>query len=62
MCIGFLNFTLDAENLTAATTASPERAGQLEAADRLLRDLWSQMDPLPTAGRSQDRGPRRERD
>lgn len=46
MCIGFLNFTLDAENLTSAVAASPERAGQLEAVEPFLRDLWSQMDPV----------------
>ncbi len=48
MCIGFLNFTLDSENLTSAAAMSPERAGQLESVEPFLRDLWSQLDPVPS--------------
>jgi hypothetical protein len=44
MCIGFVSFTLDAENL-AARAVSPERAAELAAAEPFLQDLWSQLDP-----------------
>jgi hypothetical protein len=50
MCIGFLSFTLDAENLTGAAAAvSPERASQLDAVDPFLQDLWRRLDPQPSA-------------
>ena len=49
MCIGFLNFTLDAENLQSAASISRESAGQLEAVEPFLRELWSQLDPAPRA-------------
>jgi hypothetical protein len=45
MCIGFLNFTLDSENLTSSRAISPERAQELSAVEPLLRDLWSRLDP-----------------
>ncbi len=45
MCIGFLNFTLDAENLTSSRAVSPERAQELSAVGPFLRDLWSRLDP-----------------
>ncbi|HEV2065115.1 MAG TPA: ascorbate-dependent monooxygenase [Thermoanaerobaculia bacterium] len=45
MCIGFLNFTLDAENLQAAAAVSPERAGQLDAVEPFLWELWRRLDP-----------------
>ncbi|MGH9398839.1 MAG: ascorbate-dependent monooxygenase [Thermoanaerobaculia bacterium] len=45
MCIGFLNFTLDAEHLTSSSALGPERAGQLDAVEPFLRDLWRQLDP-----------------
>jgi len=45
MCIGFLNFTLDAENLTSSRDVSPERAQELSAVGPFLRDLWSRLDP-----------------
>ena len=44
MCIGFVSFTLDAENL-AARAVSPERAAEIAAAEPFLQDLWSQLDP-----------------
>jgi mono/diheme cytochrome c family protein len=44
MCIGFVSFTLDAENL-AARTVSPERAAEIAAAEPFLQDLWSRLDP-----------------
>jgi hypothetical protein len=44
MCIGFVSFTLDAENL-ASRTVSPERAAELAAAEPFLQDLWSRLDP-----------------
>jgi hypothetical protein len=45
MCIGFVAFTLDAENLTAAGAVAPERAGEISAAESFLTNLWSQLDP-----------------
>ena len=42
MCIGFLSFTLDSENLTARTV-STESAEQLDAVEPFLRDLWAQF-------------------
>lgn len=47
MCIGFVSFTLDAENLTASGAVSPERASELAVVEPFLRDLWSQLDPAP---------------
>ena len=44
MCIGFVSFTLDAENL-ASRAVSPERAAELSAAEPFLQDLWSRLDP-----------------
>ena len=44
MCIGFLNFTLDAENL-ASRNVTPERATEFSAVEPFLRDLWSRLDP-----------------
>ena len=44
MCIGFLSFTLDAENLSSRAV-SPERAAELAAAEPFLQDLWSGLDP-----------------
>ena len=45
MCIGFVSFTLDAENLTSSRAVSPERAAELSAAEPFLQDLWSRLDP-----------------
>jgi len=45
MCIGFLNFTLDAENLASSRAAALERAQELSAVAPFLQDLWSQLDP-----------------
>ena len=45
MCIGFLNFTLDSENLASSAAVSPERAGQLDAVEPFLQDLWRELDP-----------------
>jgi hypothetical protein len=44
MCIGFLSFTLDAENLISSRAASPERAEELSAVEPFLKDLWSLLD------------------
>jgi len=45
MCIGFLSFTLDAENLSSSRGVSPERASELSEVEPFLRDLWSRFDP-----------------
>jgi mono/diheme cytochrome c family protein len=45
MCIGFVSFTLDAENLASSRAPGPERASELAAAEPFLRDLWSELDP-----------------
>jgi hypothetical protein len=45
MCIGFISFTLDAENLASSRAVSPERAAEISAAEPFLRDLWSRLDP-----------------
>jgi hypothetical protein len=55
MCIGFLNFTLDAENLTSAVAVSPERAGQLDTVEPFLQDLWLQLDPARLVARGVNR-------
>jgi hypothetical protein len=44
MCIGFVSFTLDAENLASSRAVSPERAAEISAAEPFLRDLWSRLD------------------
>ena len=46
MCIGFLSFTLDAENLSSSRAIDLERAAELSAAEPFLRDLWSRFDPV----------------
>ena len=45
VAIGFLSFTLDAENLASSRAAALERAQELSAVEPFLRDLWSQLDP-----------------
>ncbi len=45
MCIGFLSFTLDAESLSSRAL-SPERTEEISAAETLLKDLWSRLDPV----------------
>jgi hypothetical protein len=42
MCIAFLSFTLDSENLTGRSV-STESAMQLDAVEPFLRDLWAQF-------------------
>ncbi|HKF42849.1 MAG TPA: ascorbate-dependent monooxygenase [Thermoanaerobaculia bacterium] len=43
MCIGFLSFTLDSENLVSARSVTLESAEQLDAVEPFLRDLWSKF-------------------
>jgi hypothetical protein len=45
MCIGFLAFTLDSENLSGSGAVSPERAAEISAAESFLGELWSQVGP-----------------
>ena len=43
MCIGFLSFTLDSENLASSREVDPERAYQLDSVEPFLRDLWAKF-------------------
>jgi hypothetical protein len=43
MCIGFVSFTLDSENLAPSRAVSPERAAELSSVEPFLQDLWSQL-------------------
>jgi hypothetical protein len=50
MCIAFLSFTVDAENLLSARAET--RPAAVEAVEPLLENLWSQMSvqtPSPAA-------------
>lgn len=44
MCIGFLSFTLDSENLASLSGVDTESADSLSMVEPFLKDQWSQVD------------------